>query len=467
MVTYGGNRPTVNDNEILTAEKFNDATRFWVTDELPDSGEDGDVVFVIGDSPVGGMAGRQGLGVGREMANDGGVWVKLEDAGSSAPGAAVIGDATADHPLYPVKTSSFEGDESIPGTEPGQAYDVYEFLGSGQLVVDEPGMVDALVIGAGGGGGHGNSNFGAGGAGAGGYVEDSVYLSAGSQTVTIGAGGAKGTSTGGGISKNGNPSALGVVVGTGGKCGNDGFNVFNDQDVITGSGRGGSGGNSAASILNGTAGFTKQGNSGGAGFITSSGTNTTGGGGGGAGSAGVASTAGNVGGNGGSGTSSFITGSEVERAGGGGGSGATTAGTASGGGGAGATSGAATDGTSNTGGGGGSGRNGHGGVGGSGIVIVRVAVPTMSYALRTKTTAPKTAHAARIEDGIVREVIVIPHLEDDDNKITEYCNKIGLPGTWVDTSYTGARRGKYAGVGDLFDPRQKNAEFTSPMEEME
>ncbi len=71
------------------------------------------------------------------------------------------------------------------------------------------------------------------------------------------------------------------------------------------------------------------------------------------------------------------------------------------------------------------------------------------------------AHAARIEDGIVRQVIVIPHLDEDDQKITEYCNSIGLPGTWVDTSYTGSRRGKYAGVGDLFDPRLKDDEFRS------
>jgi len=61
------------------------------------------------------------------------------------------------------------------------------------------------------------------------------------------------------------------------------------------------------------------------------------------------------------------------------------------------------------------------------------------------------AHAARIENGIVREVIVIPHMDDDDDQITEYCNSIGLPGLWVDTSYTGARRGKFAGVGDTFD----------------
>lgn len=61
------------------------------------------------------------------------------------------------------------------------------------------------------------------------------------------------------------------------------------------------------------------------------------------------------------------------------------------------------------------------------------------------------AHAARIENGIVREVIVIPHMEDDDDQITAYCNGIGLVGTWIDTSYTGARRGKYAGIGDIWD----------------
>lgn len=76
--------------------------------------------------------------------------------------------------------------------------------------------------------------------------------------------------------------------------------------------------------------------------------------------------------------------------------------------------------------------------------------------------ANKNAHAARVENGVVREVIVIPHMDDDDAKITAYCNKIGLPGTWVDTSYTGSRRGKYAGVGDMFDPRLRNAEFISP-----
>ena len=62
------------------------------------------------------------------------------------------------------------------------------------------------------------------------------------------------------------------------------------------------------------------------------------------------------------------------------------------------------------------------------------------------------AHAARIDNGIVRQVIVIPFCDDEDSKVTEYCNSIGLAGTWVDTSYVGARRGKFAGMGDRYDP---------------
>ena len=70
------------------------------------------------------------------------------------------------------------------------------------------------------------------------------------------------------------------------------------------------------------------------------------------------------------------------------------------------------------------------------------------------------AHAARIEDGIVREVIVIPYCNDDDAEVTAYCTAIGLPGTWIDTSYVGARRGKYAGIGDRYDAESDT--FVSP-----
>ena len=69
------------------------------------------------------------------------------------------------------------------------------------------------------------------------------------------------------------------------------------------------------------------------------------------------------------------------------------------------------------------------------------------------------AHAALIEDGIVRNVIVIPYCNDNDAEITAYCNSIGLAGVWVDTSYTGSRRGKYAGLGDSWDSEN----FTSPV----
>lgn len=64
----------------------------------------------------------------------------------------------------------------------------------------------------------------------------------------------------------------------------------------------------------------------------------------------------------------------------------------------------------------------------------------------------ENAHAARIDDqSTVREVVVIPYSNDDDAEVTAYCNDIGLPGTWLDTSYLGSRRGKFAGVGDRYD----------------
>ena len=74
------------------------------------------------------------------------------------------------------------------------------------------------------------------------------------------------------------------------------------------------------------------------------------------------------------------------------------------------------------------------------------------------------AHFARIENGIVREVIVV----SNDDAPTEaagqaFIASIGLTGEWVQTSYNnnpveGASRGKYAGIGDLWD----GTTFTTP-----
>jgi len=77
----------------------------------------------------------------------------------------------------------------------------------------------------------------------------------------------------------------------------------------------------------------------------------------------------------------------------------------------------------------------------------------------------ENAHAARVENGVVREVIVIPYCNDNDSEITAYCNSIGLPGTWMDTSYLGARRGRYAGIGFTYD--EAADEFVAPVVEAE
>jgi len=64
------------------------------------------------------------------------------------------------------------------------------------------------------------------------------------------------------------------------------------------------------------------------------------------------------------------------------------------------------------------------------------------------------AHAARIDDGIVREVIVVPSDLDEtesDAAIQAFCNGIGLAGTWIRTSFNANIRGIYAGIGFTYD----------------
>lgn len=67
------------------------------------------------------------------------------------------------------------------------------------------------------------------------------------------------------------------------------------------------------------------------------------------------------------------------------------------------------------------------------------------------------AHFARIENGVVREVIVVNNVVLLDTAGIEQ-EAIGAAfcadtfgGAWVQTSYNGTMRGKYAGVGDLWD----------------
>ena len=77
------------------------------------------------------------------------------------------------------------------------------------------------------------------------------------------------------------------------------------------------------------------------------------------------------------------------------------------------------------------------------------------------------AHFARIENGIVREVLVIANNEclDENGDESEAVGQAfivacGIAGDWVQTSYNGKMRGKYAGIGDRYDAELN--EFVSP-----
>jgi hypothetical protein len=78
------------------------------------------------------------------------------------------------------------------------------------------------------------------------------------------------------------------------------------------------------------------------------------------------------------------------------------------------------------------------------------------------------AHFARLENNIVREVIVVNNeVLKDENGIeqesigAQFCADT-FGGKWVQTSYNGNFRGKYAGSGDIYDPVEDV--FKSPVE---
>lgn len=76
------------------------------------------------------------------------------------------------------------------------------------------------------------------------------------------------------------------------------------------------------------------------------------------------------------------------------------------------------------------------------------------------------AHAARIENGIVREVIVVPNdldATESDAAIEAYIHGIGLTGKWIRTSYNNNIRGRYAGIGFTYD--EAADEFVAPVVE--
>jgi hypothetical protein len=77
------------------------------------------------------------------------------------------------------------------------------------------------------------------------------------------------------------------------------------------------------------------------------------------------------------------------------------------------------------------------------------------------------AHFAKVENGVVREVIVIGNDNAPDEATGQkFIASIGLKGEWIQTSYNnnaveGTPRGKYSGIGDLWN----GTEFVSPVVE--
>tara|TARA_R110000803_G_C11853017_1_gene306119 strand:+ start:269 stop:580 length:312 start_codon:yes stop_codon:yes gene_type:complete len=80
------------------------------------------------------------------------------------------------------------------------------------------------------------------------------------------------------------------------------------------------------------------------------------------------------------------------------------------------------------------------------------------------------AHAAKIEDGIVTQVIVVDNSQlSNDGEFTsrnevilnEYLQDLGLGGTWRLTSYNNKFRGTFAGVGMTY--QENPEEFYYPV----
>ena len=276
--------------------------------------------------------------------------------GSRASGGTITADANYTYHTF-TSTGTFTALERIRGAE-------------------------ALVIAGGGGGAR--RHGGGGGAGGVSHHNYQTFMPGSSYTVTVGAGGAGSTNSGGGIGTIGGNSSFGSILSNGGGPG-----------IGTGTksaGNGGSGGGSSDSGTSATiGGSATQGNTGGAvgygnngGGGKDNGANTLcAGGGGGAGAVGQTAPSTTQPGAGGDGLNTWSawatatsTGVNGYYAGGGGGSSfnqETFGAGGLGGGGAGSSTSTATAGTANTGsGGGGQGNdNANAGSGGSGLVIIR------------------------------------------------------------------------------------------------
>lgn len=255
---------------------------------------------------------------------------------------------------------------SLPGKT------IYEFNGSGSITIGTAGYADIAII-SGGGGGHAGypsgfvNAFVGGGAGGGVHSKTGYFFSAGSHTITVGAGGSSGGYFSPGptnsqrfaIGYPGSLSKIGETVVFGGGVGQAGNPAYRDDIGLSTNGAVfvTTGGNSGGFSIHPKASSSNYLGVGGNGGTNTSGRGGGGGGGGASGGNGGSASNNAFNGNGGNGTTVNITGSAVVYGGGGAGEGSTPG---NGGGGS-----ANVSGTANTGGGAGQAASG-----GSGKVIV-------------------------------------------------------------------------------------------------
>ena len=69
------------------------------------------------------------------------------------------------------------------------------------------------------------------------------------------------------------------------------------------------------------------------------------------------------------------------------------------------------------------------------------------------------AHFAKVNKGIVEQVIVVDNQYENDGNT--YINEVlNLSGTWIQTSYNDTIRGNFAGIGYTYD--EENDVFIAP-----
>jgi hypothetical protein len=297
-------------------------------------------------------------------------------------------------------------------------YKYHTFTSGGNFVVTAGGYVQVLVVA---GGGSGNT---LGGGGSGGVVyHASKAVTAGTYSITIGAGGL--FATGGGQGQDGGNSVFDDITAVGG-----GHGQYKNTGIDGGSGAGGSAtadglANPGAGTQADSGGGTGYGENGGIGYTS---TNPAGGGGGGASAVG-GNAAPNAGGVGGAGINIAAI-NATTYAGGGGGGGSAFGG--AGGAGGGGQGGKTTDGVdcaANTGSGGGGTVDGkNGGDGGSGIVIIKystTALTAESLEIYTDSAADPTTIRRKVVTSAASDTanhgVLCPVKKGDYWKIVSTC----------------------------------------------